>query len=197
ELLEDGVIAIYPIDPQGIESKWVFARDTVESILDELAVTYNDRSNTFDILRKKTKFRYKSLWSDKRYSANSYGSAVLNRILPNNPFLYPKSIFNTMDCIDAGLSNEKNGFVLDYFSGSGTTGHAVIELNRKDKGNRKYILAEMGNHFDTVLKPRIAKIIYADTKSWKNGKPESRDTGISHCFKYIRLESYEDTLGNL
>jgi adenine-specific DNA-methyltransferase len=85
--------------------------------------------------------------------------------------------------------------ILDYFAGSGTTGHAVINLNREDGGKRKYILVEMGNYFDTVLKPRIIKVVYSD--SWKDGKPTERDTGISHCFKYLRLESYEDTLNNL
>ena len=87
------------------------------------------------------------------------------------------------------------GLILDYFAGSGTTGHAVINLNREDNGKRKYVLAEMGNHFDTVLKPRLAKVAYA--AEWKSGKPVARNTGISHCFKYIRLESYEDTLNNL
>ena len=53
----------------------------------------------------------------------------------------------------------------------------------------------MGDYFDSVIKPRIAKVVYSE--SWKDGKPTSRHTGISHCFKYIRLESYEDTLNNL
>ena len=53
----------------------------------------------------------------------------------------------------------------------------------------------MGDYFDTVLKPRIQKVIYSE--SWKNGKPTARHTGVSHCFKYLRLESYEDTLNNL
>ncbi|MGG3718612.1 site-specific DNA-methyltransferase, partial [Heyndrickxia ginsengihumi] len=77
-----------------------------------------------------------------------------------------------------------------------TTGHAVIELNREDKeeGKRKYILVEMGEYFETVTKPRIQKVIYS--KDWNNGKPVSRE-GISQIFKYIRLESYEDTLNNL
>lgn len=91
--------------------------------------------------------------------------------------------------------NTGKGIVLDYFAGSGTTAHAVINLNRKDGGKRKYILVEMGDYFDTVLKPRIAKVVYSE--SWKDGKPTARHTGISHCFKYIRLESYEDTLNNL
>lgn len=84
---------------------------------------------------------------------------------------------------------------LDFFAGSGTTGHAVINLNREDGGDRKYILIEMGEHFDTVLVPRLKKVIYS--KDWKDGKPQSRNTGISHCFKILRLESYEDTLNNL
>ena len=85
--------------------------------------------------------------------------------------------------------------ILDFFAGSGTTGHAVINLNREDGGDRKYILIEMGEHFDTVLVPRLKKVIYS--KDWKDGKPQSRNTGVSHCFKILRLESYEDTLNNL
>lgn len=84
--------------------------------------------------------------------------------------------------------------VLDYFGGSGTTAHAVIQLNREDKGCRKFFLVEMGAHFDGVLLPRIKKVIYSD--EWQAGKPVSR-TGSSHLFKYIRLESYEDCLNNL
>jgi adenine-specific DNA-methyltransferase len=88
----------------------------------------------------------------------------------------------------------KHGYFIDYFSGSGTTGHAIINLNREDGGKRKYILVEMGEYFDTVLKPRIQKVVYS--KDWKDGKPVSRD-GISHMFKYMYLESYDDTLDNL
>ncbi|MDG6778271.1 DNA methyltransferase [Thiomicrorhabdus sp. zzn3] len=195
----DGSIAVYPIDPSGVESKWVFARDSVESIFNELSAEYNTTKGHWDILRRKVRFRYKSNWSDKRYSANSWGSVVLNNMMPGNPFTYPKSIYNVLDCVDAALTNQKNGLVLDYFAGSGTTGHAVINLNREDQGNRKYILCEMGAYFDSVTKPRIQKVIYS--KDWKGGKPlsdkEGRVNGVSQCFKYIRLESYEDTLGNL
>jgi adenine-specific DNA-methyltransferase len=196
---DDGVIEIYPIDPQGRESKWVFARQTVELIKDELSAEFDQKKGAWDVIRKKSRFRYKSLWDDKRYSANSWGSVVLNSMLPDNLFTYPKSIFTVRDCIDAGLNNESVGLILDYFAGSGTTAHAVINLNREDSGKRKYILVEMGDYFDTVLKPRIQKVIYS--KDWKNGKPKPDNdcnlNGIPHCFKYIRLESYEDTQNNL
>lgn len=93
------------------------------------------------------------------------------------------------------IANSKQNYILDYFAGSGTTAHAVINLNREDNGKRKYILVEMGDYFNTVLKPRIQKVVYSE--DWKEGKPTSRHTGVSHCFKYLRLESYEDALANL
>jgi adenine-specific DNA-methyltransferase len=94
----------------------------------------------------------------------------------------------------ARIATDIRGTMLDFFAGSGTTGHAIINLNREDGGHRKYILVEMGEHFETVLKPRIQKVIYS--KDWKDGKPVSRE-GSSHLFKYLRLESYEDALNNL
>lgn len=191
----DGVIEVYPIDPSGIERKWVFARNTVNSIIDELEAKFDSKRGIWDIIRTKKRFNYKSVWTDSKYSANSWGSRILNEMLPNNTFTFPKSIHTVIDCIDASLNNNKSGMILDYFSGSGTSGHAVINLNREDGGKRKFILVEMGDYFDTVLKPRISKVVYC--KDWKGGKPKNRDTGISHCFKYLRLESYEDTLNNL
>ena len=92
------------------------------------------------------------------------------------------------------ISTYGREIILDYFAGSGTTGHATIKLNREDNGSRKYILVEMGNYFDTVTKPRIQKVIYSD--NWKDGKPQDK-IGISQMFKYFRLESYEDCLNNL
>ncbi len=84
--------------------------------------------------------------------------------------------------------------ILDCFGGSASSGHAVVTLNRADHGSRKFCLVEMGEYFDTVTRPRMQKAIYAS--QWRDGKPISRD-GLSHVFKYLRLESYEDALNNL
>ena len=97
------------------------------------------------------------------------------------------------DCLRASLC-DADSVVLDYFAGSGTTGHAIVNLNRADRGRRSYVLVEVGDHFDTVLLPRMKKVVYSS--DWKDGKPVSRQ-GISQLFKYIRLESYEDTLESL
>lgn len=134
----------------------------------------------------------KSIWFSERFDASTKGTNILKDILPRNEFDYPKSIFAVEDFIQIGSS--KNDLVLDFFAGSGTTAHAVINLNREYKENRKYILVEMGNYFHTVTKPRVQKVIYS--KEWKGGKPVKRD-GVSQIIKYIRLESYEDALSNI
>jgi adenine-specific DNA-methyltransferase len=90
--------------------------------------------------------------------------------------------------------------VLDFFAGSGTTGHAVMNMNREDGGRCKFILVEMADYFDTVLLARIKKVTF--TPEWKDGKPkrlatrEEADRG-PRIIKVVRLESYEDALNNL
>lgn len=195
-LRDDGIIEVYPIDAQGNERKWVFARQSVETIKDELTVEYNKKRKIQDIIRTKTRFNYKTVWDDKKYNANIYGSKLLNNILGEEElFSFPKSIYNVHDCVSAATHNSENGLVIDYFSGSGTTGHAVLKLNKKDKSKRKFILVEMGQYFDTVLKPRVLKVIYSD--NWKNGKPQDNNGSRKQIIKYHKLEQYEDALNNI
>lgn len=85
--------------------------------------------------------------------------------------------------------------ILDYFGGSGTTGHAVLDLNSQDNGTRKYILVDMAEYFDKATHPRVKKAIYS--LQWKDGKPLSHKQGVSHMMKYFRLEQYEDALNNI
>ena len=102
---------------------------------------------------------------------------------------YPKPVIFLKKIIACAC--DYKGIILDYFAGSGTTAHAVINLNREDGGRRKYLLIEMGEYFHTVLLPRIKKIIYS--KDWKDGRPVSHE-GSSHFLKYYTLEQYEETL---
>ena len=125
-------------------------------------------------------------------SLKSDGSIILDNMGLGDAFDYPKPV-NLIKTLIYSTRN-KNTIVLDFFAGSGTTAHAVINLNREDGGSRKYILVEMGEYFNTVTKPRVEKVIYSE--DWKDGKPVSRK-GSSHAFKYLRLESYEDTLNNI
>ena len=194
ELAEDGKIAIYPIDGEGIERKWLFGHDTVGDIISELSVKNNRNTKLLEIIRTKTAINYKTIWTDSCYSAKEHGTNLLTKMFNKPVFSFPKSIHAVKDCIGLAVRENPKEIILDYFGGSGTTAHAVIELNRSGNGHRKFILCEMGLYFNTVTRPRIEKVIYSP--DWKDGKPVSRQ-GISQYFKYMRLEQYEDTLNNL
>ncbi len=135
------------------------------------------------------------------YAAREYGSATLKQLFGSAPFAFAKSPYAVEDCLRvSGLQACSDRQVVDFFAGSGTTAHAVININREDGGQRKFILAEMGDYFDTVLLPRIKKVTF--TPEWKDGKPKRLATPEEaqrspHIVKVVRLESYEDALNNL
>ena len=198
--VRSGTIAVFPIDSNGVERKWRFARSTVEGIVGELFPHFVKSRKEWDIRRRKNTFNFKTVWTDPKYFSNNHGTQLLNHILGNQSFDYPKSINTVMDCLRAGLNNQAQFTVLDYFSGSGTTGHAVINLNREDGGQRKFILVEMGEYFDTVLLPRIKKVTYSP--EWRDGRPIRSATPEEakrspRIVKYMRLESYEDALDGI
>ena len=127
------------------------------------------------------------------YKQSQVAVKKLRHILGAKNFNNPKDYEVIARLLKYCTASNANDTALDFFAGSGTTGHAVIDLNRENGGDRKYILVEMGEYFETVLKPRILKVIYS--KDWKNGRPVSR-AGSSHVLKYVKLESYEDALNN-
>jgi adenine-specific DNA-methyltransferase len=195
ENTKDGLVRIYPINSKGEERVWraSYLTGRERAINEELIVT--DGGTIYQTIDHEDKREVLfSNWTDSKFNSGNHGSNVLRDLGLGSKFDYPKSIFTLETALWAQTFGKKDALIFDYFAGSGTTGHAVINLNRTDSGNRKYILVEMGAHFDTATKPRIQKAIYSE--DWKDGKPISRK-GSSHCFKYLRLESYEDTLNNL
>ncbi|MGB3340142.1 MAG: site-specific DNA-methyltransferase [bacterium] len=181
---KDGIIDIYPIDTRGNERKWVFARQSVEAIVDDLSVEYNKKRKIWDIIRKKTKFPFKTVWTDSKYNANIYGTQLLSKIIPTK-FPFPKSLYAVEDCIKAVAHNKDNAIILDFFAGSGTTGHAVLDLNKKDGGNRKFILCtnNENNICTDVCYPRVKSVI----KGYKNLKGENVE-GLHGNLKYFKTD---------
>ena len=167
---------------------WRSPPDTMKKLLANGEIVFGENEKT----QPRRKYLLRNNLSDNVSSVFQYGGSSDNEA---------KSIglqFETMKPLTISEYvchlDRPEGLILDYFAGSGTTGHAVINLNREDGGERKYILVELGHHFDTVLLPRMKKVIYS--KKWKDGKPQGRE-GISQLFKYVRLESYEDTIDSL
>ena len=188
---------VLPDNEDGVQKRWRWEWKTVMKSLADLSIR-KDRSGQDYIYFKRRPHTEGvvsiSCWFDAKYSSVEHGTALLKDIFGTSVFSYPKSIHAVMDSIHVAGANRQGACVLDYFAGSGTTGHAVINLNRNDGGYRNYVLVEMGHHFDTVLLPRMKKVVHSP--DWKDGRPVSRN-GITQLFKYVRLESYEDTMDSL
>ncbi len=200
EILEEpqnDELAVFPIDSDGREKVWTCSAERADRELADIRVERSN-GNRVEIIKKYRPNQEGALpgtwWEDSAYSASESGTKVLKDMFGAKDFDYPKSVHLVRDCLR--VANLRRGdLVLDYFAGSGTTGDSVIRLNREDNGRRRYALVEMGEYFDTMLVPRLKKTIYSD--EWKDGKPQNRNTGISHAFKIVRLEGYEDALNNL
>jgi adenine-specific DNA-methyltransferase len=191
--LPSGEVEIWPIDDDPVERRWNFGLDSINQNLDRILVKEVD--GKIDLFLTHEMTVPKTVWSGGEYDAGNYGNSLLIAMLGAKLFDFPKSLHLVKRCVSLATKTTLDAIVVDYFPGSGTTAHAVITLNQEDNGSRKYVLAEMGAHFETVLIPRLKKVAYS--QDWKDGKPQSRNTGISHAFKIARLESYEDTLNNL
>lgn len=101
------------------------------------------------------------MWTDARYDANHHGTICLKKLFDGQtPFKHPKSLFTLLDIIK--LTTDKNDIVLDFFAGSGTTGHAVLELNKEDDGDRQFILVEQLEEHVAVCKERLEKVMKQD-----------------------------------
>jgi adenine-specific DNA-methyltransferase len=196
---------LLPLDDNGRERIWDFVVDTAKENLPHLRVRKDTHGET--AVYRKWRLNDEGLlpqtwWDKSEYSAAEYGTNLLAHMFgETHTFTFPKSLYAVLDCLKvANLRNNKSATALDYFAGSGTTGHAVINLNREDGGRRRFILVEMGSYFDTVLLPRLKKVTF--TPEWKDGKPKRLATPEEaerspRIVKIIRLESYEDSLNNL
>jgi adenine-specific DNA-methyltransferase len=134
-------------------------------------------------------------WDKGEYASANYGASELKDLFSEKNFDFPKARTLVEDALRACGAGQKNTIVVDFFGGSGTTGHAAIAIARETKEKHSYVLVEQGEYFDNVIKPRIQKVVYS--ADWKDGKATAPQTGISHAFKVLKLESYEDTLNNL
>ncbi|MDA8654087.1 DNA methyltransferase [Alphaproteobacteria bacterium] len=189
----NGTLELWPLCSENKERKWRYKAESLQKVIEDVSVR-KTRDGKWVVYLGKNHETYRTVWSDAMYNAAEYGSTLLKNMIKDRPFSFPKSLYTVKDCCYIGLNAKNDELTLDFFAGSGTTGHAIIDMNRKDGGKRKYALVEMGEYFASVTHPRILKAAYS--KDWKDGKPISRE-GVSHVLKYMALEQYEDALDNL
>ena len=152
---------VYPIDQNMIERKWRYARQSVDEIKHLLRA--RETKTGYEIELGKDFGMYRTVWEDKRYDANIYGTQLVKSLVPDCDFDFPKSLWNVYDCLRSVIEDDKEAIVLDFFGGSGTTAHAVLELN-KDGGSRKFIICEQMHYVETVTRERVKKVIEQDNK---------------------------------
>lgn len=145
------VAYVYPIDNVGIERKWRYARQSVDGISTMLRAKRSGSGYQIEI--GKTFGLYKSVWTDKRYDSNEYGTKLVNSLIEGSGFTFPKSLWAVYDPIAAVTWNDPNAIVMDFFAGSGTTAHAVMQLNADDGGNRQFIMVQVPAPIDEESPP--------------------------------------------
>lgn len=173
---------IYPIDPKGIERKWRFARQTIESKSHLLKIKQTAKGLEIEIGKDYGTVR--TVWQGSRYDANQWGTKLVSALVPNNSFDFPKSVWTTYDCIAPVVRERKDAIILDFFAGSGTTGHAVQILNSEDGGNRKFILCT--NNENGIAEKVTYKRLKAVSKKVA-GYEEI--TGIDFNLNYFKIEN--------
>ena len=155
---------IYPIDEHGFNRRWKWGLKRAKKEIGEMKVQKDRNGNSAIYIKSRLndKGMLPLTWWDKtEYSATAYGTNLLKKLFGKlQVFSYPKSIYAVTDCLKV-LCLNKNGVFLDFFAGSGTTGHAVLMLNNEDEGNRKFILCtnNENNIATDVCYPRIKKVI--------------------------------------
>ena len=178
---------IYPKNRNG-DRVWKLVKDSLQEEMNENLIFAKKSSGEWKIYRKITRGatnKAKTLWVDPSYDANSHGTNLLKKIFNENTFNFPKSIHTVKDIITLLEKRIEDPVILDFFAGSGTTGHAVLELNKEDGGNRKFILCTNNENkiCEEVTYERIKRV----SQGYKNKKGEDVE-GLGGNLKYLKTD---------
>lgn len=149
DTLSDEFIS-YPIDEEGRARRWKWSLERARSDTKDMGVRMDRDKNYAVYIKSRMKDEGMlplTVWDETKYSSTEYGTNYLIDIMGERYFDYPKSIYAVIDCLKVANCH-KNALVLDFFSGSGTTADAVMQLNAEDGGNRNFILVQLPEKSD-------------------------------------------------
>lgn len=163
---KDGFVKVLPVE-NGTEWIWSFSPDYLRKNINAGNMVAEKRNGGITILYKRRLTDYKgrkpkTTWDGEGeernfYNATQYGTKLLEKLVGHKNFSYPKSLYTVLDTLK--ITTDKNDIVLDFFAGSGTTGHAVLALNKEDGGRRQFILVEQLQSHIEVCAERLQKVI--------------------------------------
>lgn len=204
---KEDFIEVLPIKNETEKRVWDCSKETFIQRANKgeiIAKRANQNRNKINLFKKIRDIDYKgkkltTIWYDSRYSAGQNGKALLRRTLGYPPsFSYPKSLYVIQDVLK--IMTDKNDIILDFFAGSGTTGHAVLEQNREDGGARRFILIEQLDEHIDICRERMQKVlesnsinddfIYFELAKWN----EQAKGEINNCQSLEALEKLFDLL---
>lgn len=131
-------------------------------------------------------------WANSSHDAKVYGTLLLQQILPDRQFPFPKSLYAVKDCLNLFIANKPDALVVDFFAGSGTTLHAVSLLNAIDGGKRRCICVTNNEVSDAEAKELFEKGLKPGDEEWEK-------LGIARYVTWPRIVcsiTGNDSLGN-
>ena len=157
-------IEILPLDSNGRKRVWRKTRPSfLEHVNDNEIKIERNKSGQWKVRiidKIKEGTRPKSVWTDSKYDASAHGTKLLKNLFEGQKvFSYPKSIHAVKDIIEIFTEKEGDDIILDFFAGSGTTAHAILELNKETDSNHQFILVEQMDYVESVTVPRVEKVI--------------------------------------
>lgn len=158
----DGYLRVYPIDRDNKERVWRYNRGTMSGLIRANKIEYTAKGSLVVKKSSVDALPVFSVWQGSRYNAGAHGSSLLTRIMGKaNLFPYPKSLYTVVDMVNLIVRQKREASVLDFFAGSGTTAHAVMEMNKEDGGSRQCILCtnNENNICEEVTFPRVERVM--------------------------------------
>ena len=196
----DTDIAVYPLTKEGVEMSWRRYPENLHQTRNEFVIKKTSNGVSFykkqrleeDMKRGK---KPKTLFYKPEYSSGN-GTGMLKELFQGRLFDNPKPIALISDFIKIGTNNET--VILDFFSGSATTAHAVMKLNAEDGGNRKFIMVQLPEKTDE--KSEAYKAVYKNIceigkeRIRRAGKKIKEEAGLSAQdldtgFRVLKLDS--------
>lgn len=164
---------------------WLYTEPVFQKMIADNRIWFGAKGNNVPAVKRflsevKQGTACQTIWKYVDVGHNQEGKKEVNNLFPESSvFDTPKPTRLITRILE--LATDKNAIVLDSFAGSGTTAHAVLKLNAKDQGNRRFILIEMEDYADTITAERVRRVISG------YGEGNKQDPGLGGSFAYYTI----------